>query len=68
MKARTEGEVAAKPLGDLSPFSPSARISFKAIVGRVRLLICFRHLVYYFLTYLSYKATFVPTVEIVKKK
>ncbi len=35
MKARTEGEVAAKPLGDLSPFSPSARISFKAIVGRV---------------------------------
>ena len=31
MKARTEGEVAAKPLGDLSPFSPSARISFKAI-------------------------------------
>jgi len=33
MKARTEGEVAAKPLGDLSPFSPSARISFATIVG-----------------------------------
>ena len=33
MKARTEGEVAAKPPGDLSPFSPSARISFKAITG-----------------------------------
>ena len=31
MKARTEGEAAAKPLGDLSPFSPSAHISFKTI-------------------------------------
>ena len=68
MKARTEGEVAAKPLGDLSPFSPSARISFKAIVGRVRILICFRHLVYHFLAYLPHKATFVPAVEVVKKQ
>ena len=67
MKARTEGEVAAKPLGDLSPFSPSARISFRGITGRVCLLICFRHLVYYFLAYLPHKATFVPTVEVVKK-
>jgi hypothetical protein len=33
MKARTEGEVAAKPLGDFSPFSPSTRISFATIVG-----------------------------------
>ena len=31
MKAQTEGEVAAKPIGDLSPFPPSARISFKTI-------------------------------------
>ena len=68
MKARTEGEVAAKPLGDLSPFSPSARISFKAILERVRLLICFRHLVYHFFAYLPHKASFVPTVEVVKKK
>ena len=67
MKARTEGEVAAKPLGDLSPFSPSAHISFKAIVGRVCLLICFRHLVYHFLAYLPNKATFVPTIKVVKK-
>ena len=68
MKARTEGEAAAKPLGDLSPFSPSARISFKAMLGRVSLLICLRHLVYYFLVYLPHKATFVPTVEVVKKQ
>ena len=68
MKARTEGEVAAKPLGDLSPFSPSARISFKAIVGRIRLLICFRHLVYHFFAYFAYKATFIPAVEVVEKK
>ena len=45
----------------------SARISFKAIVGHVRLLICFRHLVYYFLAYLSHKATFVPTLETIEK-
>ena len=68
MKARTEGEVAAKPLGDLSPFSPSAHISFRGITGRVRLLICFRHLVYHFLAYLSYKASFVPTGERVEKQ
>ena len=68
MKARTEGEVAAKPLGDLSPFSPSSHISFMAIVGRVRLLICFRHLVYHFFAYLPHKATFVPTVEVVKEQ
>ena len=68
MKARTEGEVAAKPLGDLSPFSPSASISFKAIVGRVRLLICFRHLVYHFFAYFAYKAAFVPTVEVIKEQ
>ena len=67
MKARTEGEVAAKPLGDLSLFSPSARISFESIVGRVRLLICFRHLVYHFFAYLSNKASFVPTVKVVKE-
>ena len=68
MKARTEGEVATKLLGDLSPFSPFARISFKAIVGRMRLLICFRHLVYHFFAYLSNKTTFVPTVEVVKEQ
>ena len=68
MKARTEGEVAAKPLGDSSPFSPSARISFRGITGHVRLLICFRHLVYHFFAYLPHKATFVPTVEVVKEQ
>lgn len=46
----------------------SARISFKAIVGRMRHLICFRHLVYYFFAYLPHKTTFVPTIEVVEEQ
>ena len=68
MKARTEGEVAAKPLGVLR-LLPSRTVFIFVLFGtRLRILICFRHLVYHFLAYLSYKASFVPTVEVVKKQ
>ena len=68
MKARTEGEVAAKPLGVLR-LSPSRAVFIFVLFGtRLRILICFRHLVYHFLAYFAYKTTFVPTVEVVKKQ
>ena len=68
MKARTEGEVAAKPLGDLR-LLPSRDFFIFVLFGvRLRLLICFRHPVYYFFAYLPHKATFVPTVEVVKEQ
>ena len=68
MKARTEGEVAAKPLGDLSPFTVARFFIYVLFGARLRLLICFRHLVYHFFAYFAYKATFIPAVEVVEKK
>ena len=68
MKARTEGEAAAKPLGVLRLSPSRAVFIFVLFVARLRLLIRFRHLVYHFFAYLPHKATFVPTVEVVKKQ
>lgn len=68
MKARTEGEAAAKPLGVLRLLPSRAVFIFVLFGARLRILICFRHLVYYFLAYLPHKATFIPTVEVIKKQ
>ena len=70
MKAWTEGEVAAKPLGDLSPFSRPRAFHLRLFGGfcvGLSILICFRHLVYHFFAYLSHEATYVPTVETVEE-
>ena len=68
MKARTEGEPAAKPLGDLR-LSPSRDFFIFVLFGaRLRILICFRHLRYHFRAYFSYKAAFVPTGETIEKQ
>ena len=67
MKARTEGEAAAEPLGDLRLLPSRDFFIFVLFGARLRILICFRHLCYHFRAYLSYKAAFVPTGERVEK-
>ena len=69
MKARTEGEPAAKPLGVLR-LSPSRAVFIFVLFGvRLRILICFWHLRYNFGAYFTYKAAFIrqPSSQQVKE-
>lgn len=68
MKARTEGEPAAKPLGDLRLLPSRDFFIFVLFEAKLRILICFRHLRYHFGAYFPYKAAFVPTSERVEKQ
>lgn len=69
MKARTEGEAAANPLGGLSPFFRRASHSFLDLVFTFACVsVGLAHLCYYFGRDRTYQTTLVPAIEVVKEQ